>query len=138
MEITVSVENASVPVTVMHIRGNIDAASYDKFQKQAEELIGEGARYILIDLTEAPYVSSAGLRALHTIFNKLRASDTNNAQSDEDVRRGISAGTYTSPNLKLYHLSKETKTTFELSGFDMFIETFDDWEKALASFQAVN
>jgi anti-anti-sigma regulatory factor len=79
-------------------------------------------------------VSSAGLRALHQIFNKLRARDTNNALSEEEIRRGISAGTYKSPHLKLLNLSKETKTAFELSGFDMFIETFDDRQAALASF----
>lgn len=136
MDIKVSVENGAVPVTVMHVDGNIDASSYEKFQSRADELIAGGARHILIDLSHAPFVSSAGLRALHTIFNKLRSSDTANRTSDEEVRKSISAGTYKSPHLKLLNLSKETKTTFELSGFDMFIETFDDHDAALASFQA--
>jgi hypothetical protein len=80
-------------------------------------------------------VSSAGLRALHQIFNKLRASDTQNPMSDADVRRGISAGTYKSPHLKLLNLSRETKTAFDLSGFDMFIETYNDKKAALDSFR---
>jgi anti-anti-sigma regulatory factor len=50
------------------------------------------------------------------------------------VKEGISSGTYKSPHLKLLNLSKETKTTFEMSGFDMFIETYDDRKKAIASF----
>jgi hypothetical protein len=79
-------------------------------------------------------VSSAGLRALHHIFNKLRANDTAHPASEEEVRRGINAGTYKSPHLKLLNLSKETKTAFELSGFDMFIDTFNDKEEAVASF----
>lgn len=136
MDIKVSVENGSVPVTVMHVDGNIDASSYEKFQSKADELIAGGARHILVDLSHAPFVSSAGLRALHSIFNKLRSRDTANPSSDEEVRKSISAGTYKSPHLKLLNLSKETKTTFELSGFDMFIETFDDHDVALASFQA--
>ena len=136
MDIKVSVENGSVPVTVMHVDGNIDASSYEKFQRKADELIAGGARHLLIDLSHAPFVSSAGLRALHNIFNKLRSSDTDNRSSEEEVRKSISAGTYKSPHLKLLNLSKETKTTFELSGFDMFIETFDDRAAALASFQA--
>lgn len=138
MDIKVNVENGLVPVTVMHVDGNIDASSYEKFQAKAEELIAGGAHHILIDLTHAPFVSSAGLRALHSIFNKLRASDPGNNMSDEDVRRGINAGSYKSPNLKLLNLSMETKKVFELSGFDMFIETFDNREKALASFQAAS
>ncbi len=134
MEIKVFTENGRVPVTVMHVDGNIDAQTYQQFQNKAEDLINHGTRYLLIDLTHSPFVSSAGLRALHQIFNDLRTHDTENPLSEEDVRRGISAGTYKSPNLKLLNLSKETRTAFELSGFDMFIDTFNNKEDAIASF----
>jgi anti-anti-sigma factor len=135
MDIKVSIENGRVPVTVMHVDGNIDALSYQEFQAKAEELINAGAQHLLIDLSHSPFVSSAGLRALHQIFNELRARDANNGLSEEEVRRGISAGTYKSPHLKLVNLSKETKTAFDISGFDMFIETFNDKQTAIASFQ---
>jgi len=134
MDIKVFTENGRVPITVMHVDGNIDSQTYEQFQAKAKELINEGARYLLIDLTHSPFVSSAGLRALHQLFNELRARDTENPVSEADVRRGISAGTYKSPHLKLLNLSKETKTAFQLSGFDMFIETFDKKEDAIASF----
>ena len=134
MDIKVFTENERVPVTVMHVDGNIDAQTYQQFQSKAEELIHNGTHYLLIDLSHSPFMSSAGLRALHQIFNDLRANDPENPVSEEDVRRGISAGTYKSPHLKLLNLSKETRTAFELSGFDMFIETFDNKEKAIASF----
>jgi hypothetical protein len=45
-----------------------------------------------------------------------------------------STGTYKSPHLKLLNLSPETKTAFETSGFDMYIETFTDKNTAIASF----
>ena len=134
MDIQVTTEEGRVPVTVMHVSGNIDTQSYEQFQAKAEELVNGGARYLLIDLSRTPFVSSAGLRALHHIFNKLRALDSENPASEEDVRRGISAGTYKSPHLKLTNLSKETRTAFELSGFDMFIDTFDNVDNAIASF----
>ena len=134
MDIQVFTENGRVPVTVMHVDGNIDAQTYQQFQSKAEELIDGGTRYLLIDLSHSPFMSSAGLRSLNQIFNNLRAKDPEHAVSEADVRRGISAGTYKSPHLKLLNLSKETRTAFELSGFDMFIETFDNKEKAIASF----
>ena len=109
MDIQVSTANGHVPVAVMHVNGNIDALSYEQFQSKADELIEGGARYLLVDLSKCPFISSAGLRAMHHIFNKLRALDTNNQKSEEEVRRGISAGTYKSPNLKLLKLSKESK-----------------------------
>jgi anti-anti-sigma factor len=138
MDINVMVENGTVPVTVMEVHGNIDANSYEKFQSTAQKLIQDGAQYILIDLADSPFVSSAGLRALHQIFNDLRAKDSANKLSDNEVRRGISAGTYKSPHLKLVNLSKETRTTFELSGFDMFIDTFDNRKAAFAAFQSAS
>jgi anti-anti-sigma factor len=138
MEIQVSNENGRVPVTVMHVEGNVDAQTYEEFQKKAEELIDAGTQYLLIDLAHSKFFSSAGLRALHHIFNRLREKDMNNPMSEEDVRRGINAGTYRSPHLKLSNLSKETRTVFTLSGFDMFIETFDNEQAAIDSFQAAS
>ena len=134
MEIKVSTENGRVPVTVMHIDGNIDSATYEIFKAKTDELIKNGTRHILVDLSHAPFVSSAGLRALHGVFNQLRSLNPDANLSEEDVKKGISAGTYKSPHLKLLNLSRETRTAFELSGFDMYIETFSDRKTAIASF----
>jgi anti-anti-sigma factor len=134
MEIKVSTENGRVPVTVLHVDGNIDSSTYEQFQSTAKKLIDDGTRYILVDLTHAPFVSSAGLRALHTLFNELRTRNPEANLSDEQIKKGISAGTYKSPHLKLLNLSPETRSAFETSGFDMYIDTFTDRNAALASF----
>jgi len=134
MEIKVSTENGRVPVMVLHVDGNIDSSSYEKFQSTAKKLIEEGAQYILVDLSHAPFVSSAGLRALHTIFTELRSRNPDANLSDEQMKKGISAGTYKSPHLKLLNLSPQTKAAFETSGFDMYLDTFTDLKTAIASF----
>ena len=134
MEIKVSTENGRVPVTVLHVDGNIDSSTYETFQSAAQKLIDQGARYMLVDLAHAPFVSSAGLRALHTLFNELRSRNPDANLSDEQMKKWISAGTYKSPHLKLVNLSPETKIDFETSGFDMYIDTFKDMKTALASF----
>lgn len=134
MEIKVSTENGPVPVTVLHVDGNIDSSSYEKFQSAAKKLIEEGAQYILVDLSHAPFVSSAGLRAFHTIFTALRSRNPDANLSDEQMKKGISAGTYKSPHLKLLNLSPQTKAAFETSGFDMYLDTFTDLKTAIASF----
>jgi len=134
MEIKVSTESGRVPVTVLHVDGNIDSSTYEQFQSTAKKLIEEGARYLLVDLSHAPFVSSAGLRALHSLFNDLRTRNPQADLSDDEMKKGISAGTYKSPHLKLLNLSPETKTAFETSGFDMYIDTFTDKNTAVASF----
>jgi anti-anti-sigma factor len=134
MEIKISNESGRVPITVLHVDGNIDSSTYEQFQSTAKKLIEEGARYILVDLSHAPFVSSAGLRAMHTLFNELRTRNPEANLNDEQIKKGISAGTYKSPHLKLLNLSPETKTAFETSGFDMYIDTFTDRKAAIASF----
>jgi anti-anti-sigma factor len=132
MEIKVSVENGRVPVTVLHVDGNIDSATYEAFQSKANEAIQNGARYVLVDLTHVPFMSSAGLRALHSIFNQLRT--LNKGLSEDELHHAISAGTYKSPDLKLLNISQAARAGFEMAGFDMYIETFNDMQKAIASF----
>ncbi len=134
MEIKVSTENGRVPVTIVHVDGNIDSSTSDVFLKKVNDLIEGGARHILIDFAHTPFISSAGLRALHDIFNKLRSLHPDENLSNEDVKKGITNGSYRSPHLKLLNLSKNSEATFKISGFDMYIETYTDMKTAVASF----
>jgi anti-anti-sigma factor len=132
MEIKIAVQKARVPVTVMHIVGNVDSASYQVFQAQADKLIGDGAQYIIVDMAETHFISSAGLRVLHNIFTQLRT--VHKDLNDDELRRKMSAGAYKSPYLKVANLSSQVKDAFVISGFDTYIEVSDDVRKAIASF----
>jgi anti-anti-sigma factor len=134
MEIKVSTENGRVPVTIMHIDGNLDSSSSTQFQKKATELIHAGTHHILVDFTNSPYVSSAGFRVLNQIFKDLNSLHPSANLSDADMKKGVSDGTYKSPHLKLVNLSEQTRTVFTATGFDMFVEEYDDIKKAVASF----
>lgn len=133
MEIKVSTVTGRVPVTVAHVEGNVDVSTADIFQANVLGLIKEGARHILLDMGRVPFMSSAGLRALNQIFNKLREVNEDNV-TDDEMRKGIGEGTYKSPHLKLLDLSENTKVAFEGAGFDMYIETFTDRQAAINSF----
>lgn len=132
MDITASTEQGRVPVTIIHIKGSIDSTTYQIFQSITETIITDGARHLLINLQDARYISSAGLRTLHILFNKLRAfhKDVN----DDELRVQMKAGSYKSPYIKVVHLSPQVKEAFDLSGFETYIEVFDDISKAVASF----
>lgn len=134
MDIKVSTEQARVPVTVLHVDGDIDSSTYQDFLSQAQKLINEGARYLLIDLAHAPYVSSAGLRAIYTIFKDVRAVHPEENVSEEQMEKAARIGTYKSPHFKLLNLSDRVRGVFQMGGFDRYIEIFTDREKALASF----
>jgi anti-anti-sigma factor len=130
MELTVTQEQGRVPVAVMHVKGNIDSTSYQEFQTRAEQLISDGAKNLLVDLRQVPYMSSAGLRALNQIYNKLREGSEDKAS----VTKGVTAGTYKSPHLKLLSPSSRVLETLKMSGFDMFLEIHSNPANAVASF----
>ncbi len=132
MDIKVTTENGRVPVTVVSVTGNIDTSSFEGFLSKAEELLAGGAQYILVDLSNVPYMSSAGLRVMNLLFNRLRSSYSD--MTEDEVLKAVNAGTYKSPNLKLLNLSEQTKFAFETAGFDMYIETFTDRNTAINSF----
>lgn len=130
MELSVSQVQARVPVTVFKVNGPI--TSNVELEEQAQAAYDAGARNILIDLTEVPYIATYGLRALHFIFTLLR-TDTPE-ESDEAMRQGIRAGTFVSPHLKLLKPSNHVLEALKVAGYDMFLEIHRDYGKAIASF----
>ena len=132
MDMTVSTEKARVDVTLVHVHGNIDSSTYQAFEKRVLGLIEEGARYVLIDLSHTPFMSSAGLRALNTIFYKLRSLVPD--RSEEEMKQGIRDGTYRSAHLKLAGANKDVRQVLETTGFDMYLDNLPDVKTALAAF----
>jgi len=132
MDITVSHEQGRMPVTVFHVKGDIDNTSYEQLQRQAQEAFKAGTRNILLDLTEVPYTSSAGIRALHSIFTLLRTDAPD--ESDEVMGKGLRDGTFKSPHLKLLNPSGHVLKALTTAGVDMFLEIHHNPKNALASF----
>jgi len=132
MEISISQEQGRVPVTVFHVSGNIDSNTTAQFEQKVKEAIRGGARHLLLDMHDTPYISSAGLRAIHAALIELRGLTPD--VSDKEMRDGISAGTYKAPQLKLLNPSANVRTVLHTAGFDMYIETHSDLNKAVASF----
>lgn len=127
--IDVSLEQGRVPVTVFHLKGDLNHE--EPLQSRAKEAYQAGMRHLLLDLTAVPYISSAGLRALHQVYMLLRNSAD---ESDQDIKQGITAGTYKSAHLKLLKPSKNAVKALSVSGYDMFLEIHKDLAGAVASF----
>ena len=132
MEIQVLSAQGRVPVTVFHIVGDVDTNSYQQLEAQAQQAHTEGAREIVLDLSEVGYVSSAGIRAMNHIYRLLRTGAP--GESDEAVREGIKAGTFKSPHLKLANLNQRVSEALKFAGIDMFLEIHPDLASAIDSF----
>lgn len=124
--------NARVPVTVITPIGNIDSSNFHTFQAYVDEQVANGARYILLNFHTTAHISSAGLRVIHNLFNKLR--ELHKEINDDELRKQMSAGAYKSPYLKVCSLSPNMAEVFQLGGFDIYIELLQDETTALKSF----
>lgn len=59
---------ATVPVTVLHIRGWLDAQSEELLLAAARIAYENGARYLLVDMSELDTLTSAGIRAIQKVY----------------------------------------------------------------------
>ena len=132
MEFTVSQQQGRVPVTVFHVKGDIDGSTYAPLQAQMDQAIQAGAHNMVIDLTEVNYMSSAGLRMINHAFNLLRGDLPQ--ESDQAIKQGIRDGTFKSPHLKLVNPGPHVMEVLKTAGIDMFIESRQSVTDAVASF----
>ena len=127
MEIAVRHEQGRVDVTVLAIKGAITVETYEQLEERFDQEHERGANDLLLDLKEVTLLSSSGLRAIHKMFLSLE-------ETDETTRQGISGGNYKAAHLKILSPSKDTLNVLKRAGFDMFLDLYDDLEKAVASF----
>jgi anti-anti-sigma factor len=136
MEISVSTQQGNVPVTVVQPHGDVDASNFSQLINKVEALLSEGSRDFLLDLSDVPFMSSAGLVALHSIANLLRGEKVPDAQSGwsalKSIDRSKEAGLQ--KHIKLLNPQEYVAETFDKAGFTQFFEIFTDLDKAVASF----
>jgi ABC-type transporter Mla MlaB component len=136
MLITVSQEQGQTPVSVLHLHGDLDSSNYTDVIKKAQELFKDGARQLVIDLEKVPFMSSAGLMALHTIALLFRG-DTPPADApagksyrsiDPERDRDIPK------HVKLLYPQEPVDHVLETVGLKQFFQTFTDLTAAVNSF----
>ena len=75
-------------VGVVHVRGDVDHVDAPKLDEVAAQMLGDGARDLVIDCRHIDFIDSAGLQAM------LRACNQARAQGGTVTLRRPSAFTY--------------------------------------------
>ena len=136
IDLTVSTAQGRVPVTILHLRGNLDASTYEAVIDEAQKAYQAGARDMLLDLSEVPYMSSSGLVALQSIASLLRGEqppDTSEGWAAfRAIQRDRDAGLQ--QHFKLFNPQPQVKKLLLTVGFQRYLETFEDMDLAVASF----
>ena len=92
------------------LKGNLDTMTSPEFDKRIAELTGAGEAFLIVDLTNLAYISSAGLRSLLSAAKKVKAQ---------------------SGNIVLFGLQDSVKEVFDITGFNNFFLVADNEPKAL-------
>jgi anti-anti-sigma regulatory factor len=135
MNISTSQVAGRVPVTVLSIQGDLDGSNYKELIAKAQELYQAGARHLILDMSQVPFMSSAGIMALHSTALLIQGDKT---PDPEQGWAALHAATEKSNSLqtgvKLVNLQPKVDRTVQLAGMKSFFEIYPDLAAALASF----
>ncbi len=137
MNLMVEQAQGRVPVTIIGLTGDLDGSNYDQLITKAQDLYRAGARHVLIDMSGVPYMSSAGLVALHSISRLLRGEpllDTSTGWAAYRTIRNETVDEAPRSNLKLVGVQERVAKVLELAGMTTVFESHTDREQAIASF----
>jgi anti-anti-sigma regulatory factor len=137
MNITVEQVQGAVPVTVLRTQGDLDASNYQELIARARELYNSGTRDILLDMTDTPFMSSAGIVALHAVALLMRNEQPPDPESGWEafhaIDRDLDSGQQ--QHVKLLNPQPRVERALEKTGLKQFFEIFTDRETAIAAFR---
>lgn len=136
MQINFSKREGKVSVTVMHLSGELAAASYADVIIKVQEAYDEGARDLLIDLSNVSYVSSAGLMSLHTVALIMAGQAVQPKEGGRPTFRSVNSKneSVVRQHLKLFNPQGAVQQVLEMVGLAQFLDIHTDLEAAIKSF----
>ena len=116
-------------VTILHLEGKLDGQSEESLIQAAQAEFDAGARFLLLEFSGVKMVTSAGLRALHTIYKMFTPPEEIQAWKTEH-----SGETFKSPYFKIAQPSPDLHYTLSISGFLHSIYIYPSLKDAVDSF----
>jgi anti-anti-sigma regulatory factor len=136
MQIIVTQAQGTVPVTVMGLQGDLDGSNYQDVIAKAGELYESGTRYLLVDLTDLRYMSSAGLVALHSSASLLAGQELPDPDSGWEALRSVDRQREKGKHRHMKLLSPQARVAriLDIAGMSEVFDIYSDMQTALASF----
>ena len=136
MRLTVETAQSRVPIAILAVQGDLDASNFEDVIAKARELYAGGARHLLLDLTDMPFMGSSGVVAMHSVAMLLRGEEPPDPELgwqafhaiDNDRNQGKQQ------HVKLLNPQPKVTRTLQMTGMDDFFEIYDNRQSALDSF----
>jgi anti-anti-sigma factor len=113
--VTFSQECGRVPVTILHVNDRLNMGNTARLEEAARQAGETGSRHMVIDLCNAPSLTSAGIRSIVIIYKQLTPSG--------DASR----------HLALACPVESVREVLRISGLLEYIPVFEDVKSAVAA-----
>ena len=136
MEFVVEQVDGSTPVTVLALRGALDAATFEDVIARATQLYAAGTRSMVLDLSGVPFMGSSGLVALHSVALLLRGQQPPDPQFGWNAFHELEHDEQPTidPHLKLVRPQPSVQRTLDITGMSALFAIFPDRASAIRSF----
>lgn len=128
LSITTSQVQGEVSVTILHLNGHLHGSTEHQLVDRARQAYEDGSKHLLLDLSGLEVLSSAGLRAIHNIFNLLTPP------ADVEIIHQHREEPYKSPYVKLVCPSPDIYYILNITGFLQNLLIYNNMEEAVNSF----
>lgn len=130
LAITTSQIQGDVSVSILHLQGHLHGPTEQELLDRARQAFEDGAKHLVLDMSELDVLSSAGLRAIQNIFKLFTP------QSDVELMRQHGDEPYKSPYFKIVCAKPEIYYILNITGFLQNIFIYNNLEEAVNSFSA--
>ena len=115
--VKVTQANGRIPVTVFELQDRVNLGNTAELEQAGKEAYASGTRDLVVDISKVDSFTSAGIRALMSLY-KLLAGDEGQK----------------SKHVKLVSPTSYVREVLEISGVANSIEIYDTLDEAIASF----
>ena len=136
MNLTVEQAQGKVPVAVLGLHGDLDASNYQEVITKAQAIYNSGSRYLLLDMSDVPFMGSSGLVALHAVAVLMRGDKPADPSSGWDAIHAIDRDRESGlqQHVKLLGPQSQVDRVLDRTGLKQFFEVYTDRASAVASF----
>ena len=137
MNITITKNELPIPVTIMHLEGELDRSNYENLIDEAQNIYDSGTRHLVLDLSQLTFISSAGLTALHQLALLFRGAKQPGQDEGWAAFHSIDRDRGNGPqeHVKLFSPTKEVQEVLDMTGFSSLFGIYSDLHQATASFR---
>ena len=128
LSITSSQIQGEVTVTILHLNGPFDRINANQVLDRARQSQEDGAKHLLLDLSNVDMLTSSGLLAIQSIFKLFTP------ESDMQIMHQHHEEPYKSPYLKLVCPNPQIYYVLNIAGFLQNLLIYNNMDEAVKSF----